>query len=71
MPVHGQKCGLIYQVRWTDQTDHLQIDQIDHLDPSLPLSDAVQDRYGTDLNQETRALLEITQIILYGSHAAT
>ena len=31
-----------------DQIDHLQIDQTDHVDPTLPSWDAVQDLYGTD-----------------------
>ena len=47
----------------TDQTDHdldqtYHIDQIyhdlDHVDPSLPLSDVVQDLYATDQTQATR-----------------
>ena len=46
--------------RWTDHT-------LDHVDPSLPLWDVVQDLYSTDPSQETCP----RSCRLYGSHAAT
>ena len=50
--------GVAPCARRTGQTD--QIDQtdydLDHLDPSLPLWDAVQDPYSTDPINETCAI---------------
>ena len=48
-------CVFVQVRHFTRRTDHLQIDhrQIDHLVPSLPLGDAVQDLCSTDPTQGT------------------